>query len=116
TFQPDQGDRKGPLTMGVTMTRDAATGDADRSSDDAGQRVAVIADSDFMTNEFIDTLGNRMLGMALFQWLARRDAQIAVDVSVAPDSSLQLAPSTARSLWYVFVILLPLALLFAGIG
>lgn len=118
-FQPDQGDRAGPLTLGLLLTRPAANDTADKADtgDGAGtQRIAVIADSDFISNEFIDTLANRRLGLAVFQWLAHRDAQIAVDVTTAPDASLQLAPGTIRSLWYVFVILLPLSLLLIGIG
>lgn len=116
TFQPDQGDQEGPLTIGLMLSRRAADSTADSTSGTTEQRVAVIADSDFITNEFINTLGNRVLGIAVFQWLAHRDAQIAVDVTGAPDASLQLAPGTTRSLWYIFVVLLPLGLLLAGIS
>lgn len=116
TFAPDEGDRSGPITLGLALSRPAPA--AATTDDQRGerQRVVVVADSDFVTNEYIDTLGNRQIGMALFQWLAHRDAQIAVDVTGAPDATLQLAPGTTRSLWYVFVFLLPLGLLVVGIG
>lgn len=116
TFQPDQGDRRGPLPFGVALTRDLPSADDGQARQRHAQRVVVIADSDFISNEFISTLGNHKLGMALFQWLAHRDAQIGIELTGAPDASLQLAPATTRSLWYIFVILLPMTLLGIGIG
>lgn len=115
TFQPDQGDREGPLAFGYALTRSPIAGD-DQQPGDNEQRAVVIADSDFLSNGFINTLGNHKLGMAIFQWLAQRDAQIAIDVAGAPDATLQLAPATTRRIGYSFVVLLPLALLIIGIG
>jgi ABC-type uncharacterized transport system involved in gliding motility auxiliary subunit len=74
----------------------------------------VIGDSDFLTNANLNAQGNRALGLSIFQWLAERDAQIAVDVPRAPDASLQLPPWQGQLVWMVFVVLLPPALL--GIG
>lgn len=114
TFQPRQGDRKGPLVFGVALTREPGADGKQKNHDQ--QRAVVIADSDFMTNQFISTLGNHKMTMALFQWLAHRDAQIGITLTGAPDATLQLAPSTTRSLWYIFVVLLPITLLVIGIG
>ncbi|WP_348767557.1 GldG family protein [uncultured Salinisphaera sp.] len=110
TFQPDQGDIRGPLDMGIALTRAVQT-DAGRFA----QRVAVIADSDFMTNGHLERLGNRPLALALFQWLAFRDAQIAVDVAKAPDTRLQLSPAQIRGFWWVYVLILPLGLIGFGL-
>lgn len=97
--------------------KSASTAGAD---DDAGQplqqRVAVIADSDFLTNANIASLSNASLGAALFQWLAYRDRQIAVTVPAAPDASLHLAPWQGRTIWWLFVVALPLALIAIGVG
>ncbi|MES1940841.1 hypothetical protein T5B8_11382 [Salinisphaera sp. T5B8] len=110
TFEPDQGDTRGPLDIGIALTRAVNT--------DAGQfaqRVAVVADSDFMTNGHLDRLGNRPLALALFQWLGFRDAQIAVDVAKAPDTRLQLSPAQIRGFWWVYVLILPFVLLGFGL-
>ncbi len=112
-FEPDTGDRAGPITIGLALSRplpDRSSGGFER------QRALVVADSDFLTNGHIDTLSNRQLGMALFQWLARRDAQIAVDVPAAPDAHLELAPGATRSIWWLFVVVLPFGLLTVGVS
>ncbi|GAB3674913.1 GldG family protein [Salinisphaera aquimarina] len=111
TYEPDKGDRAGPLDMGIALTR-STPGNA---PDARQQRAAVIADSDFMANGHLSNLGNRALALSVFQWLTHRDAQIAVDVAEAPDASLQIAPARIRLLWWVFVLMLPLALLAIGL-
>jgi ABC-type uncharacterized transport system involved in gliding motility auxiliary subunit len=96
--------------MGIALTRAVQT--------DAGefaQRVAVVADSDFMTNGHLERLGNRPLALAIFQWLGFRDAQIAVDVAKAPDTRLELTPAQIRGFWWVYVLILPIALLGFGL-
>ncbi len=118
-FEPDTGDRAGPITIGLALSRPMPTGQSSGSSsgnNSERQRALIVADSDFLTNGHIDTLGNRQLGLALFQWLARRDAQIAVDVPAAPDARLELAPGATRSIWWLFVVVLPFGLLTIGVG
>lgn len=110
SFEPDQGDRAGPLDMGIAFSRPMP----EDSGNPRKQRAAVIADSDFMANGHIGNLGNRALALAVFQWLGHRDSQIAVDIPSAPDARLQIAPAEIRLLWWLFVIVLPLTLL--GIG
>lgn len=100
----DQGeDSVGPLAMGLALTR-------------SSQRVVAIADSDFLANGYIGSVGNMDLGVSLLQWLGRRDPGISVRVPPAPDSSLRLAPWQSRGIWYLYVIVLPGALLLIGLG
>lgn len=119
TFQPQSGDRAGPVAFGIGLHRpapaDKPAADGDDSTQPA-QRVVAVADSDFMDNGHIGDLGNRTLALSIFQWLAHRDAQIAVDVATAPDDHLQMAPSRLTLFWWVFVAGLPLALLALGLG
>ncbi|MES1924602.1 GldG family protein [Salinisphaera sp. T31B1] len=117
-FEPGKGDTRGPVDMALALTRAMP---ADQTAPSAAatpdqQRVAVIADSDFMANGHLGNLGNRALALAVFQWLAHRDAQIAVDVPKAPDATLQMAPARIRLMWWVFVIGLPMALIAIGLG
>lgn len=141
-FDKNSGDQVGPITIGMALSRkapesknaeagksegkaggnsgkDKAAGGTDEDNDKderRQQRVAVIADSDFLANAQINSLGNMQLGVSLFQWLANRDKQISVRVPPAPDSSLHLAPWQGRTIWYLFVIALPILLLATGVG
>src|SRR5262249_21904497 len=86
-----RGDTNAPLTVGVTLTRDAKNSD-DKNKKDAPkqQRAAVLGDSDFLSNAYYEQLGNAGLGLNLAQWLSSRDAQLNIDVPKAPDTSLFL--------------------------
>ncbi len=110
TYQPDAGDRLGPLTLGYALSRQVDTGNG---AGDA-QRAVVVADSDFLDNGHLALLGNRRLGLAIVQWLAGRDRQIAIDVPEARDARLVLAPGRLADLRAVFVIALPIGLLLIG--
>ncbi|MDA3922690.1 MAG: GldG family protein [Salinisphaera sp.] len=120
TFQPQSGDRAGPVDFGMALHRTSpkanhgktTTGD----SRPRAQRVVAVADSDFMDNGHIGDLGNRTLALSIFQWLAHRDAQIAVNVAKAPDDHLQMAPARLTLFWWIFVAGIPLTLLASGLG
>lgn len=119
TFEPDAGDRAGPVALGIALHRrapDAKPARDDHDSSPTAQRAVALADSDFMDNGHLGDLGNRTLALSIFQWLAHRDAQIAVDVATAPDDHLQMAPSRLTLFWWIFVAGLPLALLVLGLG
>lgn len=121
TFNEKDGDKVGPIDIGFALQRPAPkakTKDDKKAAADkaAPQRAVVVADSDFLANSQINQLGNLNLGLSLFQWLTNRDSQISINVPAAPDSSLQLAPWEGRSIWYGYVLLLPLLLLALGVG
>jgi ABC-type uncharacterized transport system involved in gliding motility auxiliary subunit len=125
TFDEKAGDKSGPLTLGLTMSRQVkAPADKDAKPDAAPgakpgesrtQRVAVLGDSDFLADGYLGEAGNKQLGINLLQWLASRDALLNIDVPKAPDASLSLSGSTALLLMGLFFPLLPLALLGYGI-
>lgn len=116
------GDTKGPLTIAVTLTRDHTSGDVPKEGAPAPsespartQRVAVIGDSDFLTNGYFDQLGNGGLGLNTALWLSSRDALLNIDLPKAPDVSLQLPPWASMLIGVGFVLLLPAGLLGFGI-
>lgn len=111
-FDEDE-DSAGPVAMGLALTRPARNG---REAGTDRQRVVAIADSDFLANGYIGNVGNMDLGVSLLQWLGHRDPRISVRVPPAPDSSLRLAPWQSRGIWYLYVIVLPAALLLTGLG
>jgi ABC-type uncharacterized transport system involved in gliding motility auxiliary subunit len=122
-----KGDTKGPLTIAATLTRNAETAEAvkpaegepasdkDRKETPRQQRVAVVGDSDFLSNAYYDQLGNSGLGLNLAQWLSSRDTQLNIDVPKAPDTALFLPPWLSMLIGIGFVLLLPLGLLGFGV-
>ncbi|MDR3414837.1 MAG: GldG family protein [Nevskia sp.] len=121
TFDEKKGDKPGPLTIGLTMTRQvqppaAAKDDKTAASKPArSQRVAIIGDSDFLTDAFLTFApGNKLLGLNVIQWLAARDAQLNIDVPKAPDVSLYLPGWAGWLITAGFIGLLPLLLIGYG--
>lgn len=114
------GDTAGPLTLGVTLTRDAkpvapADGAPDTDATGKPQRVALVGDADFLSNAYVGQLGNSLLGLNLAQWLASRDAQLNIDIPKAPDRSLVLPAWGMYAIYFGFAFLLPAALLGFGV-
>ncbi len=108
----DDNDIHGPLTIGLTLTRERK-GEADKP---VTQRIAAVGDADFLANAYLGEVGNQQLGLNLVQWLASRDAQLNVDVPKAPDTSLLLPGWALTTIAAVFVLLLPLGLLGWGVA
>jgi ABC-type uncharacterized transport system involved in gliding motility auxiliary subunit len=123
TFDDKAGDKIGPLTIGLTMSRPApqSTAPDAKAKPDADkpgvrvQRVAVVGDSDFLADANLGQLGNKQLGLNLIQWLASRDALLNIDVPKAPDTSLYLAGWTTWLVAVGYTLVLPVLLLGYGI-
>ena len=100
-------DIPGPLNIGVILTRNANTEAA------LEQRVIVIGDGDFLSNQYLGNAGNQDLGLNLANWLSRDDAFINIPAKTSNDLSLEFSASTAGIIGLIF-ILLPLVLLATG--
>ena len=100
-------DIPGPLNIGVILTRNSA------AETPLEQRVIVIGDGDFLSNQYLGNAGNQELGLNLANWLSRDDAFINIPAKTSTDLSLEFSASTAGIIGLVF-ILLPLLLLAAG--
>ena len=121
----DQGDTKGPLTLGVTLTREVKKEAPPAPAEGAPapapaakapqQRVALVGDADFLANAYYGQLGNSLLGLNLTQWLASRDEQLNIDVPKAPDRSLVLPAWGLYTIYVGFAFLLPAGLLGFGV-
>ena len=124
-MEPNAGDTAGPLTLGVTLTRELKApepapapkeGETPPAAPAAkAQRVAVIGDSDFLANGYFGQLGNSLLGLNLAQWLASRDEQLNIDIPKAPDTSIVIPGWGMYALSFGFVLLLPALLLGFGV-
>ncbi|MCK4743467.1 MAG: GldG family protein [Sulfuriflexus sp.] len=100
-------DIPGPLNIGVILTRNTNTEAA------LEQRVIVIGDGDFLSNQYLGNAGNQDLGLNLANWLSRDDAFINIPAKTSSDLSLEFSASTAGIIGLIF-ILLPLILLATG--
>ncbi|MFO7857846.1 MAG: DUF4350 domain-containing protein [Ectothiorhodospiraceae bacterium] len=103
-FSGDDGDERGPMPLGVTLSR----------ATDAGgeQRVAVVGDADFLANAYLGNGANQDLGTRVVDWLTR-GARVSVPEIVPPDQHLELDRAGVVILGGVFLVGLP-ALFLAG--
>jgi ABC-type uncharacterized transport system involved in gliding motility auxiliary subunit len=121
----EAGDIAGPLTIGLTLTRELPDPDAPAPAQPGEapakpaatrqQRVVLVGDADFISDASLSQLGNQQLGLNIVQWLASRDAQLDIDVPKAPDTNLFLPNWAIALIGGGFVILLPLLLIGTGV-
>ena len=104
-FDPGK-DTRGPLTLGVALTR---------RHEGKEQRVAVIADGDFLSNTYIGEGGNLDLGMNLINWTGGDDAYLNIPTRTTKDMQVDLARTTVAATRLGFVIVLPLILVGGGL-
>ncbi len=108
----DAKDRAGPITLGAYVMRgDEAAGAAAHQ-----QRIVVLADGDFLSNQFVGNGGNLDLGLNLVSWLAQDDDFIDVHVKATPDATLTLSEPMLLAIALGFLIVLPLGLLGTGLA
>lgn len=107
TVRYDAGaDLRGPLTLGVTLTRER---------DGREQRVAVLGDGDFLSNTFLGNGGNLELGLNLLNWTGHDELQLNIPARTASDTRLDLSHAEQFVIALGFLVVLPLALVAAGV-
>lgn len=110
-----QGDQNaevaGPLNLGYSLERSVQKDDGSLQT----QRVVVTGDADFLSNQYLGNGSNLDLGLNLFNWLSHDDNLISISPRSALDTKLELSSSSQLIIALTFLLLLPLALLAAGI-
>ncbi|MDE2197222.1 MAG: GldG family protein [Gammaproteobacteria bacterium] len=121
-FEPEHGDKPGPLIIGVNLTREAKapvmeSGDnASRSAQkNTEQRVVVTGDGDFLANAYLNNGGNLGLGLNIINWLSHDDRFIDINPRPAPDLTLSLSRTAETVISIGFLFALPLLLLACGL-
>lgn len=99
SFDPKQGDKPGPLTLGVALTRELSGG--------RHQRVIVTGDGDFLSDAVLANVGNAELGLDIMNWVSHDDSLIDANPAPAPDLVLSLTPRQQELLVGLFLALLP---------
>jgi len=104
-------DTAGPLTVGVTLTREVTGSDGVKRT----QRVIVTGDGDFLSNAFIGNGANLDVGNRLVNWLSHQDAFVTIPPRAAPDVSVELTKTSSLIIGLGFLLVVPGLLLGAGL-
>lgn len=104
-FNPEAGEQRGPLNLGLSLTRVRGPRE---------QRVAVLGDGDFLSNAYLANGANLDLGVALIHWLDHQDVLAEVTTAKAADLQLQLDSRQLALLAWGFPLVLPLLLVVTG--
>jgi hypothetical protein len=105
-FDKQAGESPGPLSIGIALTR---------PNGELTQRIAVVGDSDFLSNDYLGYGQNPKLAANLFNWLSGDTCSLEIPVRPTPDAELKISDSTLLTLSVVFLIILPLGFVLIGI-
>ena len=109
-------DTKGPLAIGMALTRNLpGKKTTTEQPDGPQQRVVVLGDGDFLSNAYLGNQGNQDLGYNIINWLSHDDTFIAIPSSKAPDTELVMSETAWSLLGLLFLLGLPLLLLGSGV-
>ncbi len=103
----------GPLNIAMSLTREIASPGNDGV--DIKQRVVVVGDSDFLSNAYVGNGGNLDMGMSMVNWLSHDDQLINIPAKISQDKSLDLTESQLAWVAVVFLFVLPIGFLSAGV-
>jgi ABC-type uncharacterized transport system involved in gliding motility auxiliary subunit len=99
-------DVPGPVTIAAAL---------ERNINERTQRVVVVGNGHFASNQFLGNGGNLDLGVNMINWLAGDDALITLQPRPSVDSSLELGRGAQYVILFGFLIVLPLAFMGTGV-
>jgi len=110
-------DRRGPITVAAVATKDVETKEATSpiSGKKKKTRIVVFGDSDFCSNAYFHFQGNGDLFMNAISWLAEEEDLISIRPKSPEDRRVNLTKRQSKIIFWVGVVLLPLAVLGTGI-
>jgi len=97
-FDDNTNEVAGPLTIGVTIERELASGN---------QRIAILGDADFASNQFIGNGSNQAFLESLVLWLSGDDKSLEFVTQAAPDTQLSLSNKAIVMLSGLFLLGIP---------
>ncbi|HAZ60019.1 MAG TPA: hypothetical protein DCY89_00435 [Gammaproteobacteria bacterium] len=100
-----------PDTVAADVPADA---DADSTANAGQQRVVVLGDGDFLSNQYLGNAGNLDLGTRLVDWLTGDEQLIEVPARLARDRQLELSDPVQATIGLLALLGIPAALLLTG--
>ncbi|MEM9174633.1 MAG: DUF4350 domain-containing protein [Myxococcota bacterium] len=110
----DELDVPGPVPIAVVGTPGGADPDGAEAAASSG-RIVVLGDSDFASNQYLDTLRNKDLFVNAINWLAGDVARITVRPNVSRASSFQMSQDEFRRIQFLSLFVLPEAIAVVGV-
>lgn len=101
-------DIAGPLTVALALERDLP-------ENKTSQRVVVVGDGDFLSNQYLGNGANQALATGMVNWLTAQDDRLNIAIKPTPDSQLELSFSETLSIAIGFLFVLPAMLLGSGL-
>ncbi|MCX7011095.1 MAG: GldG family protein, partial [Candidatus Sumerlaeota bacterium] len=98
-------DKQGPISLGMTCERYEESREPGKPP--LQGRMAVIGDSDFMANQYVDLSGNLNLFLNSVDWLAGRQDLIGVRPKVFDVRKIALTARQAKAVFWLSVLVLP---------
>ncbi len=99
-------DIPGPVNLAMALQRRV---------DDRDQRIIVVGNGAFLANTYSGNGGNLDLGINMVNWLANEERLITIQPRAAKDGKVTLSKRQLSAISVSFLVLVPLALLAAGI-
>lgn len=109
-YEENNGDVAGPITIAVALHR----GLEKTQTHTVSQRVVVVGDSDFLSDNYIGAGANLNLGQNIFNWLIGDDDFVSIEVKPSPDTKLVLSDKQLAVIAFGFFLIIPLLLLITG--
>ena len=125
TFDPSAGDQSGPLSIGLLLKRPLPQIEEKQGKKQTvlkakqsapEQRIAVIGDSDFMSNAFIGHGVNLDLTTELFSWLSDDGNLLGIELSSPLDTHFALNQNAMVLLAAFFLVVMPFMIVMCGVA
>jgi hypothetical protein len=127
--QLDEADRLGPVPLGVAISATSAAAQEEaaplteptaltggvQNAASRGERLVVIGDATFVTNAQLQNVGNLTLFANTFNWLAEREALVAIAPKTPESVRLSLSSSEIRGIFWFVVVGLPALVVAIGV-
>ncbi len=122
--KPDPGEQRGPLTVALVATVDAADAkpDAKPEAKEGGEgkkpgkaRIVVVGTADFASNQFLGAQGNRDFFLNVVSWLAEEEDLLSVRPKDNRQNPIVLTSAQSSIVLWLPLAILPGAVLACGI-
>jgi ABC-type uncharacterized transport system involved in gliding motility auxiliary subunit len=116
-LETDKGDIAGPVSIAAAVSApvDAPADNAAPEGPKPESRVVVFGDSDFASNRWLGTSGNRDLFLNAVNWLAQQENLISIRAKDPEDRRITMSADTDRRIFWLTVLIIPGLILLAGV-